>query len=103
MATAKRAVVSGTISILVPAMPEEAITRMIVKNFAVKSLLFTLLMVLPLSAQIHFVQQNYTTSNPSSSSVVVAYPVAQTAGNLNIVAVGWNDTSASVRSVTDSL
>jgi hypothetical protein len=76
---------------------------MIVQNFAARSLLFTFLMVLPLSAQIHFVQQNYTTSNPSSSTVVVAYPVAQTAGNLNIVAVGWNDTSAAVRSVTDSL
>ena len=76
---------------------------MIVRNIIIKSLLFTLLMVFPLSAQINFVQENYTTSNPSSSSVVVAYPAAQTAGNLNIVAVGWNDTSAAVRSVTDSL
>jgi hypothetical protein len=59
-------------------------------------------MVLPLSAQINFVQQNYATSNPSGSSLRVTYPVAQTAGNLNIVAVGWNDTRAAVSSVVDS-
>ena len=75
---------------------------MIVKNVILKSLLFTLLVVPSLSAQINFVQQNYTTSDPSSSSIGVAYPAAQTAGNLNIVVVGWNDTSAAVRSVTDS-
>ena len=39
----------------------------------------------------------------SASSVALSYPRSQTAGNLNIVAVGWNDTSSSVKSVTDSL
>ena len=29
-------------------------------------------------------------------------PVAQTAGNLNVVVVGWNDTASNVTSVTDS-
>ena len=29
-----------------------------------------------------------------TSRVVVSYPLAQTAGNLNIIVVGWNDTSA---------
>ena len=75
---------------------------MVVRNFIVKSSFFTLLMVLPLFARINFVQQNYATSNPSGSSVVMAYPAAQTAGNLNIVVVGWKDTSTAVRSVTDS-
>ena len=51
---------------------------------------------------IGFVQVNYKTVNPSGSSMTVAYPAAQTAGNLNVVAVGWNDTSAAVSSVTDS-
>jgi hypothetical protein len=32
----------------------------------------------------------------------VTYPGAQTAGNLNIVVVGWNDTVATVQSVKDS-
>jgi hypothetical protein len=48
------------------------------------------------------VQVNYKTSNPSGSTLAVAYPAAQTAGNLNIVVVGWNDTTAAVSSVTDS-
>ena len=51
---------------------------------------------------IGFVQVNYKTSNPSGSTLAVAYPAAQTVGNLNIVVVGWNDTTAAVSSVTDS-
>jgi hypothetical protein len=37
-----------------------------------------------------------------NSTVAVAYATAQTAGNLNVVAVGWGDTTSSVSSVTDS-
>ena len=54
------------------------------------------------SGAVSFVQVNYKTSNPSGSSLAVAYPSAQTAGNLNIVVVGWNDTTSTVSSVTDS-
>jgi hypothetical protein len=34
--------------------------------------------------------------------VAVTYTAAQTAGNLNVVLVGWNDTTSTVSSVTDS-
>jgi hypothetical protein len=51
---------------------------------------------------VSFVQVNYKTSNPSGSSLVVPYPAAQTAGNLNIVVVGWNDTTSTVSSITDT-
>jgi hypothetical protein len=34
--------------------------------------------------------------------VTVSYAQAQTTGDLNVVAVGWNDTTASISSVTDS-
>jgi hypothetical protein len=54
-----------------------------------------------LSAGVNFVQVNYKTSI-SASSLVTPYPSVQTAGNLNIVVVGWNDTSSVVTSVTDS-
>jgi hypothetical protein len=74
-----------------------------VKNFIIKNLLSMLVLILPVSAGINFVQQNSKTLNPSGSSVVVAYPKPQTAGNSNIVVVGWNDTSADVKSVSDSL
>jgi hypothetical protein len=51
---------------------------------------------------ITFVQMNHRTPFTSQTQVVVPYTLAQTAGNLNIVVVGWNDTAASVISVTDS-
>jgi len=51
---------------------------------------------------IGFVQVNYKTSNPSGSTLVVPYTAAQTAGNLNIVVVGWNDTTSAVSSISDS-
>ena len=49
-----------------------------------------------------FVGQNYATPQASQSLVVVAYPSAQTAGNANILAIGWNDTVASISAVSDS-
>ena len=51
---------------------------------------------------IGFVQVNAATPQTASASVSVTYPAAQTAGNLNVVAVGWNDTTSTVSSVTDS-
>ena len=51
---------------------------------------------------IGFVQVNAATPQTASASVPVTYPLAQTAGNLNIVAVGWNDTTSTVSSVSDS-
>jgi hypothetical protein len=49
-----------------------------------------------------FVQQNYATPQTPQSQVSTAYFQAQTAGNANILAIGWNDTSASIASVNDS-
>jgi hypothetical protein len=52
---------------------------------------------------IGFVQVASATPQSSQTSVLVSYPQAQTAGDLNLVVVGWNDTSATVQSVTDSV
>ncbi len=49
-----------------------------------------------------FVQQNYACSQTPQSQVAVTYNAAQTAGNLNILAVGWNDEGANITNVTDS-
>src|SRR3984957_12910204 len=38
----------------------------------------------------------------SASTVSVKYAAAQTAGDLNVVAIGWNDSTSSVSSITDS-
>jgi len=49
-----------------------------------------------------FVQGNYATPQSSPSSVSVTYTSAQSAGNLNVVIVGWNDTTRTVSSVKDT-
>jgi hypothetical protein len=74
---------------------------MIVKHFAIISLSVVLLVASPVSAGVSFVQVNSATSK-SASSLAAAYPSAQTAGNLNLVVVGWNDTTSTVSSITDS-
>src|SRR5580765_4884628 len=58
----------------------------------------------PASAQaaVGFVQVNSATPQSPSASVAVTYTGAQTAGNLNVVVVGWNDATAQVLSVADS-
>ena len=53
-------------------------------------------------ASIAFVQVNSVTPQSSVSTVTVAYPAAQTAGNLNIVVVGWNDSTSTGSSLSDS-
>src|SRR5205823_2920922 len=42
---------------------------------------------------IAFVQQNYATPQTPQTVVMASYPAAQTAGNLNVVIVGWNDST----------
>jgi hypothetical protein len=51
---------------------------------------------------IGFAQVAAATPQSSTATVTVAYPGAQTAGDLNVVVVGWNDTTATVQSVKDS-
>ncbi|HLK32501.1 MAG TPA: IPT/TIG domain-containing protein, partial [Terriglobales bacterium] len=54
------------------------------------------------AVSIGFVQVAAATPQSPTASVTVAYPGAQTAGNLNVVVVGWNDTTSTVQSVSDS-
>ena len=49
-----------------------------------------------------FVQQAYATPQSPQSIVSATYPAAQAAGDTNILAIGWNDTAASIASVVDS-
>jgi len=48
-----------------------------------------------------FVQQSFATPQAPQSTVTATYASAQSGGDLNIVAIGWNDTTASITSVTD--
>ena len=54
------------------------------------------------AAVIAFVQQNYATPQTPQAQVSATYTSAQTAGNTNILIIGWSDVTASITSVTDS-
>ena len=56
------------------------------------------------AASISFVQVSSgpTSGQASKSSVSVAYPHAQTAGNLNVIAIGWGDNTSAITSVSDT-
>src|SRR6266567_2047780 len=54
-----------------------------------------------LHAAITFAQANYAVPQTPQTTVTVPYTAAQGAGNLNVVVVGWADTTAQVVSVTD--
>jgi fibronectin type 3 domain-containing protein len=49
-----------------------------------------------------FVQVGWAAPQASVATVTVAYPKAQTAGNVNVVAVGWNAPTGQVLSVVDT-
>ncbi len=51
---------------------------------------------------VSFVQAAAATPQSPQSTVTVVYPAAQSAGDLNVVVVGWNDTTSKVTSVSDS-
>ena len=53
------------------------------------------------STTITYVQGNSATPQASQTSVTVTYTAAQAAGDLNVVAVGWNDSTATVTNVAD--
>ena len=56
-----------------------------------KSFLTGLLLIPVLSLGQTFVQENSNTVAVSTNSVSVTYVTAETAGNLNVVVVGWSD------------
>ena len=49
-----------------------------------------------------FVQVNAATPQTNQSTVTVTYTSAQAAGNTNILAIGWNNATSNITSVTDS-
>ena len=52
---------------------------------------------------ITFIQSNYASPQSPQTLVSVTYTAAQIAGDLNVVAVGWNDATATVTGVTDTM
>jgi hypothetical protein len=56
----------------------------------------------PPPPQPRFIQQNYATPQTPQSQVTVPYLSPQTAGNANLLAIGWNDDTNVIVSVSDS-
>jgi len=52
---------------------------------------------------ITYVQGNYATPQSSQATVSVPFTSAQAAGDLNVIVVGWNDSTATVKTVADSI
>jgi fibronectin type 3 domain-containing protein len=50
---------------------------------------------------INYIQGNYATPQTPQTAVNVAFAAAQAAGDLNVVVVGWKDSTAVVNTVTD--
>jgi hypothetical protein len=50
----------------------------------------------------NFVQGNYAVPQTAQSQVTATYSAAETAGDLNVVAIGWGDATSQISSVTDS-
>jgi hypothetical protein len=86
---------------LLPALVDPQECGRVATLFRSASLLAVLLIVPALSQGQTFVQVNSNTVALDATSVNVAYTTAETAGNLNVVVVGWSDTTASVASVVD--
>ncbi|HEV2117526.1 MAG TPA: IPT/TIG domain-containing protein, partial [Terriglobales bacterium] len=63
-----------------------------------------LMLILPVlaAAQVTFVQQSFSAPSGSVPSVQVAFTLMQTAGNLNIIVVGWTDSTTAPTGVTDT-
>ena len=58
--------------------------------------------VVTTSAPLAFVQVNAATPQTNQSTVSVTYTSAQVAGDTNILAIGWNNATSNITSVTDS-
>ena len=56
----------------------------------------------PLAASISFVQGNYATPQTPQTTVNVKFLATQEPGDLNVIVVGWNDSTAVVNTVTDT-
>ena len=71
-------------------------------NFRSTGLLFLLATGAVAAAAPKYIQGHYAVPQTPQTSVTVPYSSAQTAGDLNVVVVGWNDSATRVGSLKDS-
>ncbi len=79
--------------------------HLIISSIRIALFVFIIFQVFPeltSAAGITFVQVNSAVPQTPQTSVTVKYTKAQTAGDLNVVVVGWNDSTSQISSVADS-
>jgi len=91
---------STTITATTPPNSAGAVTITVTVNGQSGSLANAFTYISPPS--ISFAQVAAATPQTPTATVSVSYPGAQTLGDMNVVVVGWNDTTATVQSVKDS-
>ena len=91
---------STSITATIPAHAAGAVTVTVTVNSQSGSLTNGFTYNAPATAS--FAQVAAATPQVPTQVVTVTYPGAQTAGDLNVVVVGWNDTTSTVQSVKDS-
>src|SRR4029077_3685967 len=70
-----------------------------VTHLRIAALLIGLLLLPAFAVGQTFVQVNSNPTAQNAASVTVSYATPETAGHLNVVVVGWTDTTSSVTSV----
>ena len=58
--------------------------------------------IVPSGGTVSYVQGNYATPQSPQTKVNVTFTAAEAAGDLNVVAAGWNDGTATITAVTDT-
>jgi hypothetical protein len=98
-ATAVTLVNATTLTATTPAHAPGAVTVVVTNpNAQSGTLANAFTYVVPIS----FIQVTAAVPQSSPTSVTVTYPSAQTAGDLNVIIVGWKDTTSVVEAVEDS-
>ena len=85
-----------------PAENSQTVDGVVTENAALSALVTDDVALAAVAAPPAFVQVNAAVPQTNQSSVPVTYTSAQTAGDTNILAIGWNNATSNITSVTDS-
>ena len=85
-----------------PGWPRSVISSLLPRLWLPAQLVTLLFADAALATTPNYVQGDSAVPQTTQTTVTVTYTAAQTVGNLNVVIVGWNDSTAQVSSLTDS-
>ena len=92
----------ATITATTPGLPAGAAVDVTVSNQGTPATKIGAFTYTAGTGAINYIQRGSTGSATPSATLSTTMPGVQTAGNLNVVIVGWSDTTSTISSVTDS-